>query len=192
LVAKIWGVRCSLVGRFRTSRILVAFDASDGDVVALHLIRVLRPNAKIIVAHLKDGATSPEAEAFIADLRIRWSLEMRTVAVGAEPASISTNQRSNPEVLHSILCAAREAGCEVIVSRRCNGSKRILSRGKAEPPAGSAWIDPTSHFIDDDIKACIDHFRLPVCRSVRRGSEASMPIALHPELLERMRGLGYF
>jgi hypothetical protein len=193
LLAKIRVARCLFLGRFSTARILLTFDASDADVVALHLLRTVRPRAKITVAHLKGIVTRAEVETFIADLRIRWSLEMLTVDFRQKQDSCVLGDdefRNNAGALQSMICAAREADCEVI----CTAwpARSLLLRRGSEAPVGLKWIDPTWCFTDKDFDAYIDHFRLPVCRLGRRMSQAPMPIASNPEVLERMRGLGYF
>jgi hypothetical protein len=194
LLAKVWSARLALLGRSGTAGILMGFDASDRAVVALHLLRTMRPRARIVVANLREATASPEIEAFMADIRIRWSLDMLRAGPRPEPPAIGTKDevvRADPDTLRSLIRAARDAGCEAIVYPRQKAATPHSLHHEAAALAAATWIDPASYFTDKDIKSYVEHFYLPVCRSTRTIA-APASIASHPELLERMRGLGYF
>ncbi|CAN7512790.1 hypothetical protein [Mesorhizobium caraganae] len=191
LLAKIWIARLALFGRFKTAGILMGFDASDRDVVSLHMLRTMRPRANIVVLNLGEATATPEIEAFTADLRIRWSLKM--FGAGFRPGSRPEDEviGADPDTFRMLVRAARDAGCDAIAyGRRKIARPFLYNREKAAQEAAS-WIDPASYFTDKNIRSYVEHYRLPVCRSAQTIA-ALPPIPPHPKLLERMRGLGYF
>jgi hypothetical protein len=191
LLAKIWIARLPLFGRFKTAGILMGFDASDRDVVALHLLHTIRPRAKIVVLNLGEATASPEIEAFTAELQIRWSLKMFDTGLRLRSRSGDESIGVDPNTLEMLVRAARDAGCAAIAYGRRKLARPFLSDREKAAQETVSWIDPVSSFTDKNIRSYVEHYRLPVCKPAQTIT-ALPPLPQHPKLLERMRGLGYF
>jgi 3'-phosphoadenosine 5'-phosphosulfate sulfotransferase (PAPS reductase)/FAD synthetase len=187
------------LARCRPGATIMAFAGSRDDVVALHVLRNGPSGSAIKVLFLTFDPSAPEIDAYFEELRIRWSLDtitapVRSDAVGAqEPrASVWTNNSA----VHAVQAAAAACGCDTVVTswRRTEAAVPALLETWAEKPfAGLIWINPIWWYGEQDVAAYIDRFRLPVCSLHKPARDARTDnLDLGAEVLQRMRGLGYF
>lgn len=183
----------------RAGATIMVFAGSRDDVVALHVLRNGLSGGGIKVLLLTLDPPVPEIDAYFEELRIRWSLDtiissVRSDGAGAqEPrASIWTNN----SIADAVQAAAVTCGCDTIVTgwRRTEAAVPALLKSRSEKPfAGLTWIKPIWWYNNQDVAAYIDRFQLPVCSLDKPTRDARADnLNVRPEVLQRMRGLGYF
>jgi len=177
----------------------MAFTGSQDDVVALHVLRSAPSGSGIKVLFLTLDPPVPEIDAYFEELRIRWSLDTITSRVPSEAAGAQGPRASlwaNHSAAHAAHSAAATYGCDTVVTgwRRTESAVPALLKTTSEQPFASlTWLMPIWWYSDQGIAAYIDKFRLPICSLNKPARDARADnLNVRSEVLQRMRGLGYF
>jgi hypothetical protein len=173
------------------------FSGTPGEIVALHLVRRSTHSELLDLLYLQVEPRSPELDMFVDDLSVRWSLRPTVVQVDKRSEGTCRHWWHDQKIIETVSSRAITAGIQVIATAR----RRFERDGCANPPPTRQlrlqWLDPIWWFTDHDVARYVAEHDLPLPRPAKDAGSPKRLIGsqrpmLSPEIVDRMRGLGYF